>query len=650
MTASNSQPRLAPGDALLITDVQNDFLPGGRLVVPNGEAVIPIINRYLDNFSKHCLPIFSTRDWHPANHCSFKKQGGLWPKHCVAQTFGAEFPAVLNLPESAQIISKATHPDHDAYSGFQNTDLDSRLKSQKVRRLFIGGLATDYCVLNTVKDALKSGYTVFLLQDAVRAVNLNPGDGEKALQEMVDLDCRLCKLNDLQSKPTPSATLHTDLYQLTMMQGYFDQNMNDIAIFEFYVRELPPGRGFLLAAGLEQVLDYLENLRFTSQDLEWMRDSGFFRHKFIDSLAGFRFTGDVHAMPEGSVFFPNEPILRITAPLPQAQLVETRIINFLQFQVMIASKAARIVLAAPGKTLIDFGFRRAHGAEAGLFAARASYIAGFTGTATVPAGVLWSIPLFGTMAHSFIQAHNDETQAFENFAHSHPDNVVFLLDTYDTEKAAHKIVDLAPRLQQQGINIRGVRLDSGDLKDHARKVRKILNAGGLKEVKIFASGDLDENKVLDFESCNTPIDGYGIGTRLTTSADAPTLNCAYKLQEYAGRPRRKLSEGKSTLPGCKQVYRKFSGDQKMTGDTLALDKEGVDGEPLGKPLIKACMRQGERCRPAASLDETRERAVQELNRLPEPLRSLQQDSLYPVEISNALKKLSESLDRKFQSF
>jgi len=360
MTASRSisKPRLAPGDALLIVDVQNDFLPGGRLAIPDGDAVIPILNRYLANFSKQCLPIFATRDWHPANHCSFKQQGGLWPEHCVAQTFGAEFPPALNLSETTQIISKATHMDQEAYSGFQNTDLDSRLKSQRVRRLFIGGLATDYCVLNTVKDALKLGYTVFLLQDAVQAVNLSPDDGEKALQKMMELGCRLCNVNDLRSRVTPSAALNTDLYQLTMMQGYFDQDMNDIAVFEFYVRELPPGRGFLLAAGLEQVLDYLENLRFSSHDLQWMRDSGFFRNDFVDSLAGFRFTGDVHAMPEGSVFFPNEPILRITAPLPQAQLVETQIINFLQFQVMIASKAARIVLAAPGKTLIDFGLRR----------------------------------------------------------------------------------------------------------------------------------------------------------------------------------------------------------------------------------------------------------------------------------------------------
>jgi len=425
----------------------------------------------------------------------------------------------------------------------------------------------------------------------------------------------------------------------------FYYGLNIIAIFEFFVRELPTGRGFLMAAGLEQLLDYLEDLQFTSQDLQWMRDSGLFSKNFVDSLEGFRFTGDVHAMPEGTVFYPNEPILRITAPLPQAQLVETRIINLLQFQVMVASKAARIVLTAPGKTLIDFGFRRAHGAEAGLFAARASYIAGFTGTATVSAGALWDIPLFGTMAHSFILAHDDETQAFENFAHSHPNNVIFLLDTYNNENAAHKVVELAPRLKKEGINIRGVRLDSGDIQNHSRKVRKILNAGGLNKVRIYASGDLDENKVLDFESCEAPIDGYGIGTRLTTSADAPTLNCAYKLQEYAGLPRRKLSEDKSTLPGCKQVYRKFSAYHKMTGDTLALDKEDMKG----KPLIEVYMRQGERSRPAVPLSEIRERAAQELNRLPEPLRSLKQDSSYPVESSDSLNKLAELLATKLQS-
>ena len=240
----------------------------------------------------------------------------------------------------------------------------------------------------------------------------------------------------------------------------------------------------------------------------------------IDYLAALRFTGDVDAMPEGTVFFADEPILRVAAPLPLAQLIETRIINLLHFESLIASKAARMVLAAPGKILLDFGLRRAHASEAGMLAARASYLAGFTGTATVPALPLFGIPIFGTMAHSFIQAHHDEAKAFEDFAHARPDATVFLIDTYDTEKAAEKVVALAPKLAREGIRIQGVRIDSGDLAAHARKVRPILDAGGLTEVKIFASGGLDEHDLLGFTRSGAPIDGYGIGTSLTTSSDA----------------------------------------------------------------------------------------------------------------------------------
>ncbi len=258
-----------------------------------------------------------------------------------------------------------------------------------------------------------------------------------------------------------TSPLLTDLYQLTMLQGYFEQGMEETAVFEFFVRKLPPERNFLLAAGLEQVLDFLENLRFTPQELEWLERCGRFRPAFVRYLEQLHFTGDVHAMPEGTLFFPNEPILRITAPLPQAQLVETRLINLLHFQTLVASKAARSVLVAPGKLLVDFGLRRAHGAEAGLLAARASYLAGFSGTSTVQAAQLFGIPIYGTMAHSFIQAHGDEIEAFEHFAHANPDNVVLLIDTYDTEAAAAKAVSLAPQLRRAGIAIKGVRLDSG---------------------------------------------------------------------------------------------------------------------------------------------------------------------------------------------
>ncbi len=256
---------------------------------------------------------------------------------------------------------------------------------------------------------------------------------------------------DLAASP-----LLTDLYQLNMMQAYLDRGETKTAVFEFFVRKLPPSRGFLLAAGLEQLLEFLESLQFRPEEIDWLTRSGQFEKHLLDYLATFRFTGDVHAMPEGTLFFPNEPIVRVTAPLPEAQLVETRIINLLHFQCLIAAKAARMVLAAPDKLLVDFGLRRAHGAEAGLMAARASYIAGFAGTATMLAGRLFGIPLFGTMAHSFIEAHDDESAAFENFARSRPEGVVFLIDTYDTEAGARKVVDLAPRLERAGIKVSGV--------------------------------------------------------------------------------------------------------------------------------------------------------------------------------------------------
>src|SRR5277367_2514153 len=275
--------------------------------------------------------------------------------------------------------------------------------------------------------------------------------------------------------------LLTDLYQINMIQAYLDHGDTKTAVFELFVRSLPPRRGFLMAAGLEQALDFLENLRFSPADIAWLESTGRFDKNLLDYLAGFRFSGDVHAMAEGTVFFANEPILRITAPLPQAQFVESRLINILHYQSLIASKAARCVLAAPGKLLVDFGMRRAHGAEAGLMAARASYITGFAGTATVLAGEMFGIPLYGTMAHSFIEAFDDELAAFEAFAKARPDNLVLLLDTYDTEAAARKVVVLAPRLKAVGIPLRAVRLDSGDLVALSKSVRSILDNGGLRD-------------------------------------------------------------------------------------------------------------------------------------------------------------------------
>ena len=437
----------------------------------------------------------------------------------------------------------------------------------------------------------------------------------------------------------PSLLL-TDLYELSMLEAYAAHGMAETAVFELFVRKLPAGRGFLMAAGLELVVDFLETMRFTPDELAWLGASGMFSPAFIEGLADLRFTGDVDAMPEGTPFFPDEPVLRIVAPLPQAQLVETRLINLIHFQTIIASKAARMVLAAPGKQLVDFGLRRAHGAEAGLFAARASYLAGFSGTATVQAHRDFGIPVAGTMAHSFVQAHDDEATAFERFARVRPKALTLLIDTYDTERGATIVAGLAPRLAAEGITISAVRLDSGDLASHARAVRAILDAAGLHGIHIFASGGLDEYSLLELCRSGAPIDGFGVGTSLTTSSDAPALDCAYKLQEYAGRARRKWSEGKATWPGRKQVYRRYNADGTVAGGVVALIDEPVDGEPLLRPAVRGGKRVGD----LPNLTEARTHAAASLARLPEPLRRLDPFDV-PVEISRGIRQLASRLDR-----
>ncbi len=435
--------------------------------------------------------------------------------------------------------------------------------------------------------------------------------------------------------------LLTDLYQLNMVQAYLDHGMTDTAVFELFSRKMPPRRGFLMAAGLEQAVGYLlDGMAFGEDDLAWLERSGRFRPNFLDYLKDFRFTGDVHAMPEGTVFFADEPVLRITAPLPQAQLVETRLINILQVQSLVASKAARMVLAAPDRALVDFGLRRAHGSEAGLYAARAAYVAGFAGTATVPAEALFGVPLYGTMAHAFVQAHDAETAAFRNFAESRPDSVVLLVDTYDTEAGARKVADLAPELAERGIPLKGVRIDSGDLVAHAFRVREILDGAGLTDAGIFASGGLDEDELLRAYRAGAPIVGFGVGTSLTTSQDAPALDCAYKLQEYAGQARRKRSESKATWPGRKQVWRRHDPDGRMAGDTLTT---ADDGSPGGTPLLEQVVAGGERPAPAPDMETVRAHAARQLAALPESLRALGTDPV-PVRVAPALRELAESVD------
>ena len=440
--------------------------------------------------------------------------------------------------------------------------------------------------------------------------------------------------------PTMSALL-TDLYQLTMLQAYLEEGLSEPAVFELFVRKLPPGRNFLVAAGLEQALEFLQTLSFSEDDIVWLERQGGFSRRLLDYLRAFRFGGDVHAMPEGTVFFADEPILRITAPLPEAQFVESRLLNILHFQTLIASKAARMVLAAPQKLLIDFGMRRAHGAEAAIYAARAAYLAGFAGTATAEAGRLFGMPVFGTMAHSFIQAHGSERAAFEAFARARPLRPTLLIDTYDNEAAVKKVIELAPILARDAIHIGGVRLDSGDLDFHSRAVRELLDRANLQDITIFASGNLDETRIATLLAQGAPIDGFGVGTALDTSSDAPALDAVYKIQSYAAVARRKRSEGKATWPGIKQVYRAMTADDRMAGDTVDLERES--SEEIA--LLQACMHSGQRIGPRPNLDEIRTYAARQLHALPDALRGLETPSEpYPVEISARLRALAAQVD------
>jgi len=447
-------------------------------------------------------------------------------------------------------------------------------------------------------------------------------------------------MNTKARDPATCSPLLTDLYQLTMLDAYYQLGMEQPAVFEFFVRRLPTGRNFLVAAGLEQALDYLENVRFGPDDLAWLKSTGRFSSMFLDRLAAFRFQGDVMAIPEGTVFFASEPVLRVTASLPEAQLIESRLINLLQFQTLIASKAARCRLAAGSARLIDFGMRRAHGAEAACLASRASYIAGVDATATVEAGRLFGIPLAGTMAHSFIQAHDTETLAFSHFAQCRPDNVVLLIDTYDTERGAKRVAALSRLLRAAGIRVQGVRIDSGDSHEQACRVRRILDDAGGNDIQIYVSGNLDENNIAALRRDKAPIDAFCVGTHLSTSYDAPALDCAYKLNQYAGKPRRKRSAGKETWPGPRAVYRQTDAHGQIATDWLTCADETIEG----RALLHTAMIRGQRCYPPPALDEVRAYCRSELQSLPEPLRTLEVNRGSPVKVSQRQHQLAEEFD------
>jgi nicotinate phosphoribosyltransferase len=435
--------------------------------------------------------------------------------------------------------------------------------------------------------------------------------------------------------------LLTDLYELTMLQTYYEHGMTDEAVFELFMRRAPE-RGFFVAAGLDQALEWLENLAFGDEELDWMTRSGLFNTDFIERMGQFRFTGTVQAMPEGSLFFAEEPLLQIVAPLPEAQLIESRLMNIVHYQTLIASKAVRSRMAAGDVPVIDFGMRRAHGGEAGTWAARACYLAGFGATATCLGSARYHIPPTGTMAHAFILAHDDEPTAFERFARSHPNNVVLLIDTYDVQRGAERVVEVAKKLTRDGIRVHGVRIDSGDLAANARMTRSILDAGGLTETRIIVSGGLDEYRIEALQREHAPIDGIGVGSNVDTSADAPFLDSAYKLHLYKGRPRGKHSAGKTDLPGRKQIFRHFD-DDTMSGDVIGLADENLPGTPV----LETVMREGRRVSDgqAWNLESARQRLGTALGQLPAGYRALREPDEYPVALSSGLVDLREALAR-----
>ena len=439
------------------------------------------------------------------------------------------------------------------------------------------------------------------------------------------------------------AALFTDLYELTMAASYAREHMQDAATFSLFVRRLPAHRSFLIAAGLEDVLAFLESFAFSEAALAYLRSLGLFEASFLDLLRGVRFTGSVRALPEGTVFFPDEPLLEVTAPIMEAQLVETAVINFVHLQTVLASKAVRSVLAARGRGIVDFGLRRTHGIDAGLKAARCAYIAGASMTSNVLAGCHGGIPPTGTMAHSYVMASPDELEAFRAFARAFPSATTLLIDTYDTVAAAHKAVFVAREMERRGDRLAGVRLDSGDMAQLSREVRGILDAAGLTYVRIFASGGFDEDEIARCVAAGAPIDAFGVGTRVNVSADAPYLDIAYKLVRYGERAVLKLSPGKATWPGQKQVYRAHGPDGRVRRDVLTLhDEQAPDGG--SEPLLTTVMAAGRRVDAPPALATIRARCAEQVAALPDGLRRLATEERYPVQPSARLVALRSALE------
>jgi nicotinate phosphoribosyltransferase len=438
-------------------------------------------------------------------------------------------------------------------------------------------------------------------------------------------------------------SLLTDLYQLTMAQSYFRQRQSGLATFSLFVRSYPSNRGYFIAAGLRDVIDFLEELSFDTAALDYLDSLKMFTDDFLHFLGGLRFTGDVWALPEGRLFFADEPILEVTAPIIEAQLVETFIINQINLQSLIASKAARCVDAVAGRAAVDFSLRRTHGTDAGMKVARASYLGGFAGTSNVRAGQRYGIPVVGTMAHSFIASFEHEIDAFRAYVESFPNTAVLLIDTYDTMQGARNAIQVAQEMKGRGLRLLGVRIDSGDLAELAVQVRRLLDEAGLQEVKIVGSGGLDEYDLARFSAATVPYDSYGIGTKMGVCADAPWCDTVYKLVHYGMRPVLKLSTGKETWPGKKQIYRLHNERGQLSGDVIALRDESITG---AEPLLEQVLRYGKITAPLPTLKDSRNRCHQELERLPESYRSIINPARYPVQFSAGLKELRDSLQKQ----
>jgi nicotinate phosphoribosyltransferase len=448
-------------------------------------------------------------------------------------------------------------------------------------------------------------------------------------------------VNPLSDFSIRDAALATDLYELTMAAAYYDNDETAEATFELFVRTFPKNRSYLIAAGLEQVVSYLKELRFTKEHVEFLRKHPIFKNvskDFFEYLSNFRFRGDVWAIPEGTVFFTDEPVLRVTAPMIEAQIVETYLLSLINFETLIATKASRVVQSARGRDVVEFGSRRAHGPEAALLAARASYIGGCVGTSNVLAGYLYGLPIYGTMAHSFIMNYDTEEEAFQRFCKVFPSSRSLLLDTYDSIEGAKKAASsgVAPSL---------VRLDSGDRYDLSIKVRKILDDSGLKDTKIFVSGDLNEFLLDDLTARKAPIDGFGVGTELVTSRDDPALSGIYKLVAVKRKGktiyRAKTSEGKQTIPGPKQIHRKYSQDGFIQTDMVSLDNEEP---PAGSvPLLTKVFDRGKLAYELPKIKVIQDKGKREVATLPERFRDLTNSQKPPVTLSATLRQLTDSV-------